>query len=114
MNWKDPFGKKRIKALEIENSKLRKDYDNLREFYNEQAKQVSLRKEFNVRKYTAKALVADRFSNLEPEQREDYVKNELSIMLGHELKKVISYSWDWDNATGCRICTASIEVLEKT
>ena len=110
-NWKDPFGKKRIKGLEIENSKLRKDYDNLKEFYNEQVRYTSLRKKFDVRKYMAETLAIDRFSDLEPDQVEDYVKNELAIMLGHALKKEISYSWGWDDATGCRTCTATIEVL---
>ena len=113
MNWKDPFGKKRIKELEIENSKLRKDYDELKEFYDEQARQVVLRKSFNVRKYTAKVYNTDRHYGRTDEERIDYIKHELATKLACALKDEVSYLCGWDEKAGYEVWTATIEVLEK-
>ena len=111
MNWKDPFGKKRIKELEIENSKLRKDYDELKEFYYEEARQVALRKSFDVRKYAARVYDTDRYDGLTVKEKDDYIKNELVTKLAHALKEEVSYLCGWDKKLGYRVWTATIEVL---
>lgn len=113
MNWKDPFGKKRIKELEIENSKLRKDYDDLREFYNEQARQVGVRKELIVRKYAAKVYDTNRYDGRTVEEKDDYIKNELVTKLAYALKEEVSYLCGWEEESGYRVWTATIEVLER-
>ena len=113
MNWKDPFGKKRIKALEIENSKLRKDYDELKGFYDEQARQVALRKSFNVRKYAATVYDTDRYGGWTVEEWDDYIKNELATKLAYALKEEVSFLCGWDEKSGYRVWTATIEVLER-
>lgn len=111
MNWRDPFGKKRIKELEIENSKLRKDYDELKEFYDEQARYVVLKKSFNVRKYTSKVYDTDRYGGRTIEEKDDYIKHELITKLAHALKDEVSYLCGWDEKSGYRVWTATIEVL---
>lgn len=113
MNWKDPFGKKKIKALEIENGKLRKDYDELKEFYDKQARQVVLRKSFGVRKYSAKVYDTDRYDGRTVEEKDDYIKHELVTKLAYALKDEVSYLCGWDKESGYRVWTATIEVLEK-
>ena len=111
MNWKDLFGKKKIAELKKANHELRKQYEELQGFYQEQTRISGIKNKLRVRKYAANIWLTERTVLLNEHEELEYIKGRLAIKLAHELQQDISYTSSWDNEMGCNVCTAFIEVL---
>lgn len=102
INWKDPFGKKRIAQLEAENSILN-------DMLGQQTKYIRERKELKIQKFKVNYSTRDNW--VERPENKKYIKRKLCKKLAEELDEVITFHGWFDDRSLTYEFTASVEVV---
>lgn len=102
INWKDPFGKKRIAQLEAENKILN-------DMLDDHGRLINDKKSLKIQKF--KASYRTNYNYLETPDYGKFVKKELSKKLVEELYFYIAFDGRFDEDTLTYEYTASLEVV---
>lgn len=102
INWKDPFGKKRISQLEAEN-KILNDMLGQRKNY------VGEIKELKIQKFKVNYRTSDSW--LETPENRKFIQKELSKKLVEELYGLVSFDCRFDEDTSTYEYSASVEIV---